>query len=332
MDSNVPKNTNSHNFFKFEVEREKLGISIKNLLKQELLLILSLYQQRFYIQIERKSIASILKDKTSISNYKNQSDKHKNSITSYSEIKFTPIVYSCPIGLLLAANPSYTPQIMQRIGQLLIEREADLELSSVSVEIVPRGWINFYLDSKFITTWLEQLLVWHQKEINDPAFTQEEYGLENTCANLFPVQYIHARCCSLLNLAECENLISLSANSSWIVRSTQTTFFWNEQNTLWLTNSAERNLLQQLLIVADSWIEDISDREARRGFDRHWTKLALNLTQATAVFLADCRFLGEVRHKYPQLAIARLGLIYLVQLWLQKILNEKLCLAAPESL
>ena len=325
MDSNVPKNTNSHNFFKLEVEREKLAISIKNLLKQELLSILSLYQRKFNIQIERKSIASILKDKISISNYKNQSARQINSITSYTETKFAPIVYSCPIGLLLAANQAHTPQIMQRIRHLLIERETDLELPLVLVEIVDRGWINFYLDSKFMTSWLEQLLVWHQKEINDCQPIQKEYGLENTPANLFPVQYIHARCCSLLNLAARENLISLSVDSLWIVRSTQTkTFFWNEQHTLWLTKSTERNILLQLLIVADSWIEDISDR--------HWTKLALNLAQATAVFLADCRFLGEVRQSYPQLAIARLGLISLVQLWLQKILNEKLCLAAPESL
>ncbi|MEL6929298.1 MAG: hypothetical protein AAFO95_11765 [Cyanobacteria bacterium J06600_6] len=63
-----------------------------------------------------------------------------------------------------------------------------------------------------------------------------------------------------------------------------------------------------------------------------WSQLALNLSEATAIFLADCRFLGGVKVQYPDLALARLGLIALVQLWLQKILVEKLNIAAPKSL
>ena len=334
MDSNVSKNTNSHNFFKLEVKREKLGISIKNLLKQELLLIFNSYRQKFDVQIEQNNFASILENKIGISNYKYQLSKHFRSITSLTETKFVPIVYSCPIGFLLAANQSHALQIiMQQIKQLVSNREnVDLELPSVLVEIVDRGWINFYLGSKFMAIWLEQSLAWHQRTIiNDRAFAKKETcGLENTFTNLFPVQYIHARCCSLLNLAAREKLISLSVDSPSIVRSMPTNIFlWNEQNTLWLTESAERNLLQQLLIVADSWVEDISDREACTESNRQWSKLAFNLSQATAIFLADCRFLGEAK-RYPQLAIARLGLIALVQLWLQRILNEKFGVAASK--
>ena len=339
MDSNVSKNTNSHNFFKLEVKREKLGISIKNLLKQELLLILNLYQQKFNVRIEQNYFASILDTKISISNHKDRSLKQKDSITSLAKIKLTPIVYSCPIGLLLAANQSHALQIvMQQIGQLLSSNHenADLKLPSISIEIVDRGWINFYLDSKFIAIWLEQSLAWHRRAIiNDREPAQREIcSLENTPANLFPVQYMHARCCSLLNLGARENLIGLSIDSAWIIEPiAMKTFFWrNEQNTLWLTEPAERNLLQQLLIVADSWVEEISDREVWTECNRQWSKLALDLSQATAIFLADCRFLGEVKQRYPQRAIARLGLIALVQLWLKKILNEKLCVAAPKSL
>ena len=340
MDSNVSKNTNSHNFFKLEVKRKKLGISTKNLLKQELLLILNSYQQKFDVQIEQNYFASILENKISISNYKNQPAKHFRSITSLTETKSVPIVYSCPIGLLLAANQSHALQIiMQQIKQLVSNREnADLELLSVlvEIEIVDRGWINFYLGSKFMAIWLEQSLVWHQRAIiNDRAFAKKEIcAWENTFTNLFPVQYIHARCCSLLNLAARENLISLSDDSPWIVRPIPTKIFpWlDEQNTLWLTRLAERNLLQQLLIVADSWVEDISDREACTESNRQWSKLAFNLSQATAIFLADCRFLGEVKQKYPPLAIARLGLIALVQLWLQRILGEKFGVAASKSM
>ena len=63
-----------------------------------------------------------------------------------------------------------------------------------------------------------------------------------------------------------------------------------------------------------------------------WVKLAFNLAKTVEVFLAECRFLGLVKRETPQKAIARLGLIAMAQYWLQKILLEKLKVAAPNSL
>ena len=338
MDSNVPKNTNSHNLFKLGVEREKVGISIKNLLKQELLLILNSDRHKFNLQIEPKSFISILENKINLPNFRKHSAKQKQNITYPPAAKFVPIVYSCPIGLLLAAYQRHTPQIiMQQIKQLLSAEGANinLELPLILIRIVDRGWINFYFDSKFMAAWLERSLIWHwQKITGDRQLNQKICSLENSALDLFPVQYIHARCCSLLNLAVRENLISISVDDLWIVKPIATkAFTWlDEQNNLWFKETAERNLMQQLSVVADFWVKEISDREDRKESDRQWTKLALNLSQATAVFLADCRFLGEVKEKYPQLAIARLGLISLVQLWLQRILKDKFAVAAPVSL
>ena len=82
-------------------------------------------------------------------------------------------------------------------------------------------------------------------------------------------------------------------------------------------------MLRQLLIVTDS--QTVNDRD-------RWSKLALDLSQVTAIFLADCRFLGEIKEQYPKRAIARLGLIALAQCWLQKILVEKLNSSAPTTL
>jgi len=330
MDSNVSKNTNSHNFFKLEIKREKLGISAKNLLKQELMAILNSNRQKSNVQIEQKSIASILENKINISNHKKQQDRQKHSATPPAETEFMPIVYSCPIGFLLETKFQKTPQIiMQQIEQRLISSSEKLNLklsSSISIEIVDRGWINFYLGSKFMVIWLQQSFVWHRTErIGERQLAKKECRMENTPASLFPIQYIHARCCSLLNLGARE-YSSVSVDPEWVIRSIRAkTFFWlDERDRLWFKMSAERNLLQQLLMISDFWVGNV-DRP-------QWSKIALHLCSATDVFLADCRFLGEVKEQYPQLAIARLGLIALVQLWLQKILIEKLGVAAPHSM
>lgn len=319
MDNNVSKKTNSHNFFKLRLNQEKLDISLKNLLKQELLLILDLYQQKLKMRIEPKLVQNLLAAMTI-------SPKRNNS-SHLSPAQFLPIIYACPLGLSLATNLQQSPPtIMEQIGYLLSSQdESNLEQGQLLTEIVPLGWINFYLDAKLIADWLGRSLFWSQINVIDRQQSPNRaiYPLELTSANLFPIQYIHARCCSLIRLAARENLITLTTNLEQI-KQLQSISWLDPEHNLWLTERTERNLLQQLLIVSDSWLEN---PDVRR-----WTKLGLSLSQNTAIFIADCRFLGEVKQNYPQKAIARLGLIALVKFWLEKILVEKLKVAAPREL
>jgi arginyl-tRNA synthetase len=244
-----------------------------------------------------------------------------------SQAQFLPIIYACPLGLSLATNLQQSPPIiMQQIGYLLTSKdESNLEQGQLLTEIVPLGWINFYLDAKLIADWLGRSLFWSQSNVIDEqqSTSRAIYTLDKTPPQLFPVQYIHARCCSLLRLAARENLITLTANLEQI-KQPQSISWLDPEHHLWLTEVAEHNLLQQLLIVSDAWLENIHVRR--------WSKLVLSLSQNTAIFLADCRFLGEVKQQYPQKAIARLGLIALVKFWLEKILVEKLKVAAPREL
>ncbi|MEO0013271.1 MAG: hypothetical protein RLZZ535_1660 [Cyanobacteriota bacterium] len=318
MDSNVSKNTNSHNFFKLRLNQEKLGISVKNLLKQELLLILNLYQQKLKLKIEPKLVQNLPEVKISISPGKR---------SHLSKEQFLPIIYACPLGLSLTTNLQQSPStIMEQLGCLLTAKDdSDLEQGQLLIEIVPLGWINFYLDAKLIANWLGRSLFWSQSNVIDEQQSSNRaiYTLDKTPPQLFPIQYIHARCCSLLRLAARENMITLSNNLKQIQPS-QSICWLDPEHNLWLTEVAEHNLLQQLLIVSDAWLENTDVRR--------WSKLALSLSQNTAIFLADCRWLGEVKQQYPQKAIARLGLIALVQFWLEKILVEKLKIAAPREL
>jgi arginyl-tRNA synthetase len=311
MDNNVSKKTNSHNFFKLRLNQEKLDISVKNLLKQELLVILDLYQQKLKMSIEPKLVQNLLTAKITIS---------PNS--HLSQAQFLPIIYACPLGLSLATNLQQSPPIiMQQIGYLLTcKDDSNLEQGQLLTEIVPLGWINFYLDAKLIAEWLGRSLFWSQSNV---ITDRTIYPLDKTPPELFPVQYIHARCCSLLRLAARENLITLVANLEQI-KQPQSICWLDREHNLWLTEIAEHNLLQQLLIVSDAWLENTHVRR--------WSKLALSLSQNTTIFLADCRFLGEVKQQYPQKAIARIGLIALVKFWLEKILVEKLGVAAPREL
>lgn len=318
MDNNVSKKTNSHNFFKLRLNQEKLGISVKNLLKQELLLILNLYQQKLKLKIEPKLVQNLPEVKISISPGKR---------SHLSKEQFLPIIYACPLGLSLTTNLQQSPStIMEQLGCLLTAKDdSDLEQGQLLIEIFPLGWINFYLDAKLIANWLGRSLFWSQtNNINDQQLTKSViYCLDQTPGKLFSVQYIHARCCSLLSLGARENMITLSNNLKQIQPS-QSICWLDREHNLWFTEVAEHNLLQQLLIVSDAWLENTHVRR--------WSKLALSLSQNTAIFLADCRWLGEVKQQYPQKAIARLGLIALVQFWLEKILVEKLRVAAPREL
>ncbi|MFM2312599.1 MAG: hypothetical protein RLZZ04_1875 [Cyanobacteriota bacterium] len=352
MDSNVSKNTNSHNFFKLQFNQEKLGISVKNLLKQELLLILNLYQQKLNVQIEPKLVTTILSAKLKISQLKNNPAFEGKSISNgYNHGSlanyFLPIIYACPLGMSLSANLQQSPQtIMEQLSGLLTVKQNQLDFINLDptnqdcsaqllTEIVSLGWLNFYLDSQLIANWLQRSLSWSQAN-HVQATNRGTYPLAQSPNRLFPAQYIHGRCCSLLSLGAREGIITCwnDDTNALDVTSSPVISWLDPQHKLWFTELAEYNLLQQLLQISDSWLDHLENTE-NTDVDhdpKHWSKIVLNLSQMTAIFLAECRLLGEVKQHYPQKAIARLGLIALVQFWLEKILVEKLRVAAPREL
>ncbi len=337
MDSNVSKNTNSHNLSKIPLNQEKPTISVKYLLKQQLLSICDLYQQKFNVQIEPEFLVSLLEQKIALASSKiRQLSPRNNTSEMLSEIQSIPIVYSCPLGLCLASYLQISRSIVtDNLKELPILKQnhpaAESELR-LHVEILSSGWLNCYLDSRTIVTWLEgslSLLTTKNNPIDDQSSSTaaQVYPLSKTPDDLFPALYIHARCCSLLRLAARENLIILQNDLEqlgWQLRHPQLISWSDQDHNLWLTEPSAYDLLRQLLMVTDAFVSN-SDHN-------NWFKIALSLSRTTAIFLVDCRFLGEVQKQYPQKAIARLGLIALVQYWLQRILREKLQVIAPTEL
>lgn len=335
MASNVSKNTNSHKFFKILFNQEKLTISFNNLLKQLLLSTCGLYQQKFNVQFEHKFIATILESKINLVNPKTKRLSAKNNLSQpLFKPQLIPIRYSCPLGLALAAHLQISLKIViDNLEQVFICQQNNLMGAGkprLKVELVSSGWLNFYLDATTINNWLERSLLLIQNNTIDNQsllIARRDYSLDKTRDNLFSAQYIHGRCCSLLCLGAREKLITLQGNFEdigWQLKHPASISWLDQEDNLWLTDASASDLLQQLLIVTDAFASNSDNND--------WVKIALSLSQKTAIFQAECPFLGEIKQQYPQKAIARLGLIALVQYWLHRILEEKLNIMAPTEL
>ncbi|MDZ8134584.1 MAG: DALR anticodon-binding domain-containing protein [Nostoc sp. DedQUE04] len=228
-----------------------------------------------------------------------------------------------------------------------------------SIQIVPPGWINFELTHSTLANWLQSLVVGSlgeeeemggreqgaggdEGEINS-KFKIQNSKLKNFCLlpplsqspmpnSFFAVEYAHARCCSLVLLADREGLIKLrepvpnTSPAFWDVIFPNPLPWLNCDGTLQLNHPDERRLIDELIQVVDN-IEcpDVSDSVK-------WEKVALNLSQAFEKFWSNCRIWGEIKITSPELAQARLGLLMATQSVLKFVLEENLGVFAPLEL
>lgn len=238
-----------------------------------------------------------------------------------------------------------------------------------NVEVVFPGWINFRLSEQSLATWLQHLIqlsplqsnqvdysslkVQARGGVGNRTFSKQERKLAHCSsdgldiahqgqldkslkdvANLFPVQYAHARCCSLLRLAHRQGLIQLrdldfNTPSGQLVQPNPIPWLNDDQGAhtgqirLRLVHPAERRLIAQMLDVSDI----ISDQGQLSCL-----KLASALSNAFESFYSSCRIWGEVKTQTPKLAQARLGLVAIIQRLLRSLLQEKLGVPAPVEL
>ena len=319
MDNNVSKKTFLHKFFKLRVDNEKDSLSVKELLQQHLSSTFYLFQQNYNFACDRQFIIKTINSKIallhpSIESISSYCHRHQDLLS----LQPKPIIiYTCSIALFLASRIAKTPSILaEELVNLLILSTDSINSRlnlNLQIKIEKSGVIYFCLDSESVAIWLEKSLVLFNTKI-DPR--QQLYLSESanfSPASLFSVQYVHARCCNLLNLGKREKL--------FISDNTKYTSWLDAQNNLWLKQEAEFVLLRQLFLVNDLYTANVD-----------WQKIALNLSQIATIFLAECRFLGKIKQENPPQAIARLKLIALTQYWLKRILIEKLNLTAPTSL
>ncbi|MBW4432446.1 MAG: glutamate acetyltransferase [Pelatocladus maniniholoensis HA4357-MV3] len=183
-----------------------------------------------------------------------------------------------------------------------------------SIQIVPPGWIHLKLAHPVLADWLQSLAEsrWGAYPLQGGQRTKDKGETENNqCPMpdaLFPVQYAHVRCCSLLRLGEQEGLITSDKAIPWL----------NNQQELCFHHPTELCLINELVKVVDEL--ECSDSSALVK----WEKVALALSQAFENFWRDCRIWGEIKANSPELAQARLGLVLATQSVLRRLLEEKL--------
>ena len=230
----------------------------------------------------------------------------------------------------------------------------------LKVEIVSPGLIHIELTPVLLAAWLQHAVngkVEYEiktrnknkknknknnknknKTINSHTYLKKQYPNKEhlnpylaKSRSSFLLQYVHARCCSLIQLAAREKLIELEESNavdsaSWVIVNPLTIPWLEDKQQLRLIHPAELRLISGL-------IKTIDDLECNVTHETtEWEKMALGLSQSFVSFWSNCRIWGEVKNTHRELAQARIGLIVLARLVFERLLEEKLGLIAPQEL
>jgi hypothetical protein len=186
-----------------------------------------------------------------------------------------------------------------------------------------RGWLYGIVPDAAQAAWLSDLLQLPDLQI-EPDLSPPR-GLEPHADLLARLQYAHARCCSLLRLASADP--SLAALPIWL-----------DQQQLWLQDPTERALLGFLLQFPASLSADRCFRGWGESGDqgcwlawppdpKHLLLLIQTWVEGFEQFYRHCQIFSDVKTQQPQLALARLGLVTILQkifvFLIEKVVNQQ---------
>lgn len=218
--------------------------------------------------------------------------------------------------------------------------QAEVQQPDFAISVVSPGFLQLKLTELKLANWLQCLPLGALVLANLPL---PEYPktLSNK-ADLFAIQYAHARCYSLMQLAQREGLITLEEISANQIKSmfpdlicfpeatrvltinpTQTLLELNDSQQLQLDHSEYALIIQLVKVVDDLCCSPIN-------LD-YWAKLAINLSRTFADFYSHCRIFSEIKTQRPKLAQSRLSLI-LATYTVLKLLLQRLGVFAPIEL
>lgn len=242
------------------------------------------------------------------------------------------ILYISAIALKLAKTwKQPAMELAEAIAARCTESQAGV---SFSIRAVSPGWIHLQLSDRALANWLQSLSEFSAAR-NRVCSTNPVSPLQapENPDKLFPVQYAHARCCSLLRLAHREGVVSLSVPKCeseppvWEAIAPHP-IPWLNETSLQLAHPAERHLISELVSATDAlWHAHLPAAPPK-----DWFKIAADLSQTFESFYSACRIWGEVKRENPSLALARLGLILATQSVLGWILQNLFGVCAPLEL
>ncbi|MCT7959952.1 DALR anticodon-binding domain-containing protein [Laspinema sp. D1] len=243
------------------------------------------------------------------------------------------ILYISPVALQLAKQGSMP---LMEIAQAIAQGFSDSRPLNLAfpiranhwiLSVVPPGKLYLELTDPGIAIWLQQALLWdfQPDPTPDPSPLPPSKSLD-----LFPIQYAHARCCALLRLAHREGLITLETSAHLGMGSVTAPdpIPWLESSThLKPHHPAERALISRAIATVDALSFPLSPTQMTSRFS-----VATLLSQDFLTFHAQCQIWGSVQSQDPDLAQARLGLIFITQKLLKRLLEKDLSSLAPLEL
>jgi len=196
---------------------------------------------------------------------------------------------------------------------------------NLTVETLPSGAIAFKFHAGAIAYWLDHLLH-HSLTLSLPSNSLTAPPLST---KLFTIQHTHARCCSLLRLAQEELLIPLEQSTDQAKQqlfTVSTTISWlNSKSKLQTTHASEQSLINWLLLALDEVVE-----QATLPPKRIWL-LAEEGSKAFQIMHRAFPIFGDFRTLPRDRIHAHLTLILLTQRMLRYLL-QRLNAIVPDSL
>lgn len=233
------------------------------------------------------------------------------------------VLYVCAIALQLSKTLKLPAgEIAQSLAELVLHQSDGQDFS---VLVVSPGLIYIELTQSYLAALLQSLA-----QTPSRLCCLTKHGDQRKTGD-FQFQYAHARCCSILQLADRQELITLEPTDSnqvsalWQIVTPKSIPWFNGEHCL--SHPAQLALISQLLIVLDALYCPCPSRQSV-----NWHKVALNLSQAFQTFYSQCRIWGEVKSQNIQLAQARLGLVLITQSVLRLLLQDYLGIIAPSEL
>ncbi|MGB3655115.1 MAG: DALR anticodon-binding domain-containing protein [Rivularia sp. (in: cyanobacteria)] len=178
--------------------------------------------------------------------------------------------------------------------------------------MLPTGLIYIEVSDLVLASWLQHFID------NRSGEGIEVNYLALKADSVFSIQYIHARCCSLLRLAQQEKLLDTNKIASESIP------WLNASGQLCLNHQAERRLINNLVKVVDE-LEPAITRPLK------WEGAALSLLKAFENFWSACRICGTSTTP-TEVIMARVGLIMTTRTVLKFLLEEKLGIPACSEL
>ena len=233
------------------------------------------------------------------------------------------VLYKSAIALKLASvfqerAIDIATELAKYCGEI-VNTETNEKRLNFQVEVVSSGMINVKIEDLSVAKWLNDL---SYLPLN--CQKQKLQVAPSETRNLFPIQYSHARCCSLLRMGEGDRLIYLTPTTSevysqfWFIETPQSIPWQKLNGELQFVDNAEYELIAQIAFTLDR-IYCFS--ESKKPVN--WEKVAETLSLAFQTFYRECRIWGKVKIETPRLAQARLGLVLVTQSVLRFLLEKR---------